>query len=943
MGHGEKLVHIDKKGIDMGIGGRLGAGLLARASVAAVAIAVCAPTNAWAQDAGEAQVSFNVSAGPLGAALAQFGQQAKVSLVYPAELAQGRSTSGVRGAQSVRAGLARLLAGTGLSFRYSSADTIVIEVAAPSVDGERVLGAVRIEGAQGFVLAGATSVNGINGSRDVTATEGTGSYTTGAMTIGSKTAASIKDVPASVSVLASAQIQDQNITGIRSAMERLPGVISHNGGDTAHPEFYSRGFQITTFQIDGGAGLRTTGGNGNVIGARGGTYVPQMDMSLYDHVEIVRGAAGTFNGFGDPGGVINLVRKRPLDHSQLLVEGQLGSYELRRASVDLTGPIAFDGKLRGRLIATHQDNNFFYEGIHQDKNLISATLEFDASPTTLVSVGGSYDRQHGGMWTRGLMRFGDGRPLPVPRSICICQPWVKFDTRTVEGFAQIEQKMGSRWNLKYKVTYQKQIQDTATAYTEEAVDPTIADPQINLWSDIFLHGEPRRFLQEVTVDGSFRLFGQDQKIVAGGNMALIDGKGARNYFPNTFSNGEYNVGINPLAYNPNDPRWADPGRGFLSYVSLYNSERMTTAYIRLDLSPLPRLHLLTSINYTSSSIKTKDYRTCVPNFIRFNLFGCTTLGTPLPDQTASANFITAASKNISWPPSTSLRYDFSEALSGYATYADIHVDQSTYLRRDESSLNPIVGANYEGGVKWAPNDGKLNFSLSGYYTRQSNFSVADCHDSALDEDDNWVPDGTPACRGVNAGKGETTASLFTCCFKDNPNYQRISFGLDLEFSGQIRPNWQVSASYNFNKNVVRGLEWFYYDQVTGDRVAMASFSPRHLYKLWTNYRFSEGSNLRGLEMNFGAQGQSMTFVSTSYCPEYAPAGGCAVLPRAVHFSDPGHVIFALGGSYKITPNVTLQVNIENLLDKTYFAQVGGLIENWYGAPRNFAVTLRGKW
>jgi outer-membrane receptor for ferric coprogen and ferric-rhodotorulic acid len=921
-------------------------------SLAALAVSLATPATAQQTANAPAEHDYAIAAGSLDAALSSFIAEGGLSVVYDARLTQGKTTSGVRGRLSPNAALAQLLAGTGLTFRFNGSNAVTLMEAASGGDsGERVLGAVRVEGAQGYGLAGATSVNGINGSRDVTATEGTGSYTTGAMTVGSKAAESIKDVPASVSVLTNAQMQDQNITGIKSAMEKLPGVIAVNNGDTAHPTFYSRGFQITTFQIDGGAGLRTKGGTGNndfILNPGGGTYVPQMDMSLYDHVEIIRGAAGTFNGFGDPGGVVNLVRKRPLDHAQLQVEGQLGSYELRRVSVDLTGAIAFGGALRGRLIATHQDNNFFYDVIHQDKNLISATLEYDLTPTTLVSVGGSYDRQKGGMWNVGLVRFIDGTALPLPRSACLCLPWARFDTKTAEGFAQVEQQVGSKWNLKYKITYQKQIQDSVSPYIDGAASRNSSIPTTFITYRDASHSQPRRWLQDLTLDGGFRLFGLEQKIVVGGNISLIDGKGtkiyATNLFPGANSSGGMQI-INPLDYNPYDMRWANPGLGFVRSDSLYDTEKLVGAYIRADVQFVKNLHFLTAINYSSSNFKRRTFRRCTPRHVSLNIGGCTTVGAPWPnpDSLGFQNFTISGARNISWPPSTSFRYDLKKSLSIYATYADIYIDQSAFLTRDNQPLHPITGANFEGGIKWAPNSGKFNMNLSGYYTKQRNFASSDCHYQFMEDDPSWVPDDTPLCSGTEPGIGDTVNQLYGCCYKDNPTRENISFGADVDVSGQISRNWQISASYNFNKNISRDGSL---DIVTGRPKPLISYSPRHLYKLSTSYQFADTSRLRGLDVNFGAQGQSVTFVSDGYCPETFPdpTQGCRVDFVDVHYTDPGHVIFSLGGSYKVTPNLSLQFNVENLLDKTYFAQVGGINGgNWYGTPRNFTVTLRGKW
>ncbi len=95
----------------------------------------------------------------------------------------------------------------------------------------------------------------------------------------------------------------------------MPGVTLVQGDSGLENKFYSRGFAITSIQVDGGAPLSTAWG-----------YYPQIDMAQYDHVELLRGAAGTFKrlwgsiGHGEPR------RKKPLDHSQFVLEGQTGSW-----------------------------------------------------------------------------------------------------------------------------------------------------------------------------------------------------------------------------------------------------------------------------------------------------------------------------------------------------------------------------------------------------------------------------------------------------------------------------------------------------------------------------------------------------------------------------------------------------------------------------------------
>ena len=118
-------------------------------------------------------------------------------------------------------------------------------------------------------------------------------------------------------------------------MEFTPGVtvLQRFNADQFFPSFFSRGFQVQNFQIDGGAPISY--GADSIYTS---TLTPVFDMSKYDHVEILRGAGGAYTGTGDPGGVLSLERKRPTDAPQILGELGAGSFNAFRGSVDVSEP-----------------------------------------------------------------------------------------------------------------------------------------------------------------------------------------------------------------------------------------------------------------------------------------------------------------------------------------------------------------------------------------------------------------------------------------------------------------------------------------------------------------------------------------------------------------------------------------------------------------------------
>jgi len=163
-------------------------------------------------------------AGTLEAALVALADATGLQLLYTADLARGLSSPGITASVTAQDGLAAVLAGMGLRYRFLNARTVTIE--RPSADA-RTLGPVRVEGARpgGFAAVdGFGPGAGANGSSDPTATEGTGSLTTNGASVASKIPQALKDTPQTVTVLTQERIQQQAITDYTAALNDAPGI-----------------------------------------------------------------------------------------------------------------------------------------------------------------------------------------------------------------------------------------------------------------------------------------------------------------------------------------------------------------------------------------------------------------------------------------------------------------------------------------------------------------------------------------------------------------------------------------------------------------------------------------------------------------------------------------------------------------------------------------------
>lgn len=919
---------------------------LALAIVAGLGALSASP--AAAQSAAATRYTFDIPAGDLGPALRALADKAGVQIVYSSAVVEGKRTGGVQGAMTPAEALTQLLAGTGLSGRFTGERTAVVEAsAAVAADGERMLGPVRVQGTQGggyFGTGGqAAGVNGVNGSRDVTATEGTKSFTSGALTIGSKVPQSIKDVPQSLSVLTSERLKQQNVTDFATALKQLPGISLEQGATSLESNFYSRGFAITSIQVDGGAPLRT-GGNTN--------FFPQIDMSIYDHVELLRGASGLFNGYGNPGGTVNLVRKKPLDHSQFLLEAQAGSWSNYRVVADATSPLAFGGRLRGRLVLTWQDNHYFYDIAKDNKTLIYGIAEFDVTPTTLVTAGINYTRQDSVPWSNGLPRYQTGADLGLPRSTSLAFPWNRWNFNTREIFGIVEQKLGGEWNLKLNITQNRQRSTRKLGYSAGAVNPT--NQRGPLLTGTYGDFGSEQFSAEATLTGVFTLFGQRQEVTIGVNRVNGDATGTR-LFPNMITGtaavpyqpypggplfyfGSPNGNrppINVFHFNPSNALYTQPRDPLPSGRYPTFGTIQSGAYLNVRLTAFDRLHLTTGVRWSRYEYKFKLETLCtsIPASDPGSpsCFGHQ-IGDVWPGQTQAQNY---KDTDFSWPPAVNVSFDVTKSLSAYVGYTDIYQSQANDLDKNLKPIGPITGSNWEAGLKWSAKGGRLNLSVDAYRIRQKGFAIIDPPDYS--------------------GAFEVSPGV-TCCWVADPNKTYRSEGVDFEAAGEILPGLQVSGSYTYNNNKQVG------SSLGSDQgKPLVSIEPKSLYKLWVSYDFGSSGRkgaLSGLDISLGVSGQSSAYYSGTLCVNLDPnsppnpitgAQSCksSAPPDLVEyfFTVPPHAVLSGRIDYRISKNWAMAVNFENILDKTYYQTVGSSPTggNWYGTPRSATVSLRAKW
>jgi iron complex outermembrane recepter protein len=168
--------------------------------------------------------------------------------------------------------------------------------------------------------------------------------------IGGKIDSPLRDVPQSVQVIPQQVIEDQQATGLREVLENSASVTSLSDGAGRGFVAAIRGFEKAPILRDG---IRSFGTDG--------TPTVDLEVANLERVEVLKGPATVISGDAQPGGLINLVTKKPLAEPYYNLEFQLGNRNFYSPSIDLSGPLTKDGSLLYRFNALYRTEESFLD------------------------------------------------------------------------------------------------------------------------------------------------------------------------------------------------------------------------------------------------------------------------------------------------------------------------------------------------------------------------------------------------------------------------------------------------------------------------------------------------------------------------------------------------------------------------------------------------------
>lgn len=634
---------------------------LLRPSLLAVAIALCTPLASSQLIAAEQASSvraYNLPAAPLASTLNQIASQAGLALSLNPSLAAGKTSAPVNGQFDATGALRQALRGTGLQLEQSSTGTYSL-VAVP----------------EGVMALPTTSVIGVENVE--TAWSPVEGYLATRTAAGTKTDTALVEAPRSISVATRQQMEDRGVQNLDDAVRYMPGIVASSyGSDTRADWLRVRGFEPTQF-LDG-------------LPLPKGSYAnPKQETWNLDRLALLRGPASSVYGQTPPGGLLDMVSRRPRAESSSEIQLQYGSDNYRQINFASTGKIDDEGRFLYGLSGVVRDAGTQIDHVDNKRYNIAPSLTWNIDEDTKFTLLTQFTRDDTGITSQFLPVQGTKIDMPfgtVSHHKNLGDPnWEYYDrTYYALGYA-FEHRLNDVWQFKQNLRYTKSDL-SFQALTPGAYPFTKVDDQGNVGRSSTSVDED---ISQFAVDNNFQAdFATGE--VRHTLLLGLDHQRSNTNYTSIFGDG--------LTTNVNNPIYGQPIVRPPRSTAFYDYDQKTyqTGLYMQDQMALDQWRL--TLGGREDWVHT---------------------GTKFFNKGDATN--TERNKNFSG--NAALSYVFDSGFVPYLSYAESFQPTTGATASSTETFKPTEGKQWELGVKYQPPGSKTLLSAAVYDLTQKNVSA----------------------------------------------------------------------------------------------------------------------------------------------------------------------------------------------------------------------------
>ena len=684
-----------------------------------------------------------------------------------------------------------------------------------------------------------------------------------------KDAIPILQTPANVQVVTRQVMDDHQDISVRDAIVGYVSSVQPPSVTADSSNFYD-GFNIRGF--DNANIFR------NSLRVWEITGIPTANLQS---IEILKGPAAMLYGRLEPGGIVNLVVKRPLDSPYASIQQQVGSWGLSRTTFDATGPVTSDKTWLARINVEASRADSFTDFVNSKSVFIAPTITYRPSNQFRFNFDFEYQNSSFVDNSLGIPAVGT-RPAAVPISRYLQEPNLTVvnlnrQERSLVGYYWTYD-FTNDWSLTNRFAFNnqgyRQFLNGADSFNQST-----GDLMRNVWD---AHVHARTYATNLDLKGKLTTGPFDHALLIGTDYFYLN-KGIEAFFGDNPTIGPINIyapSYQAMGYTPSQVNSFYPLREH--WNGLYAQDMVSF----LD----NRIHLLFGGRY--------DWATYGSGYSP----NSDAEGEGPYDPVTGIGFREAHDKAFS--PRLGIVVQPLRWLSLYGNYTKSFGVTNALPVPGQPLFPPEEAVQREAGIKAELLDKRLTATAAVFDIVKTNVVQA--------------LGGTPFATPV--GKVE-------------------SKGFEFDLAGRIDHHWSVIASYSYiDARIVVGQgpsaedinngTLFPPTTVVDESGNRLQNVPRNSGAVWAKYDFD--GKWQGLSMGAGvvAVGERQGDNQNSFqLPAYARVDTMV----QYRFKPPAETQIK---------NMTLQLNVKNLLDTTYYQNSSSRLNIFPGAPRTVLVSAR---
>lgn len=490
--------------------------------------------------------------------------------------------------------------------------------------------------------------------------------------------------PQAIQMVTHEIIEQQQAKQLSDVVKNVNGIYITSARGGSQDSFGGRGF---------------TFGNENIF--KNGAKVNSgifPEVSGLERVEVLKGANAMLYGNVGPGGIINMVTKKPRFSFGGSVGMNVGSWNSYKPTVDIYGPLS--QKIAFRINGTYEYADSFRDVVNSQKQYFNPSFAFNIGENTQIFVEGDYLKQHftpdfglGALMekTTGISSFETG----LDKKQFLGEDWNYQTSQQATGGITLNHKFNDRWYLNSVASYQNYSKDYFSVeriqwkYTG---NPSQSEPT---WDRNLnkAYNEQNYTSLQINLNGEFNTGNVKHKVLFG-------------------ADGDYGTADAYTFYNP------------------ANNKTFGTSYIvgswKLN-TPATWIHIAepNSQKNTRNRINTTRYGFYIQDFVElskyFKVLGGVRYSNLQNDDTVERNFRTNTEKTkentgtseYAFSPKAGLVFTPNENFTVYGTYTNSFVPNSGFTV-ENAPLKASVVDQYEIGIKKNVLNNTVAFNINAY-------------------------------------------------------------------------------------------------------------------------------------------------------------------------------------------------------------------------------------